>query len=961
MTNKVLLIGWDAADWKVINALIEQDKMPHTAALIERGVMGDLATLHPVLSPMLWTSIATGKRPYKHGILGFTEPTPDGASVQPVSQLSRKTKAIWNILNQQGLRSHVIGWWPSHPVEPINGVMVSNHFHTAVGPLEQPWPVAPGMVHPKRVEAELAELRLNPNELVAEQVLPFVPRAGEIDQDQDRRLASVMKILAECSTVHAAATWAMANEPWDFMGVYYDAIDHFCHGFMRYHPPRRPHIPERDYELYRGVVEAAYRFHDMMLGAMLTMVPEDTTVIICSDHGFHPDHLRPVQLPKEPAAPAIEHRDLGVLLMAGPAFKRDALIHGANLLDITPTILTLYGLPVGEDMDGKPLLDAFGRPPRIETIPSWDRVAGDDARLAAEQQYDPIAAKEAMDQLVALGYVEAPGPDGEKAVGNTVRELRYNLARAYMDGGFHARGETVLAELYAAHPDQYRFGVHLAICYRAAGKVAELRALVEGMTRDRRAAAARAGEELQEFVDQTRARQATERQLTAEGEIDPQRLSEEEARRYDELRATARFDTSDLDYLMGWVLMAEGEPGQALERLERAGQAQPRRPGLHVQIGEALLALRQWTRAEQAFRRALAIDPREPHALLGVAKACLRQKRVDDGVAAALDSIACLYHNPMAHYVLGLGLLRMRRYQRAAEAVRVAVALNPNFERAHRFLARYARRVEKDVAKSLEHWAVVRYLRAQRATGSRQPVDPGVAAQLLGVAPEPDQEPDQEAGQVAYNAAPGPVPDKRAVPEDPAEYVTIVTGLPRSGTSMMMQMLAAGSLPVLTDDRRVADTDNPRGYFELEQATRLRVDRSWLPSAKGHAVKIVAQLLPYLAGDSVYRVLFMDRDLSEVLSSQRVMLQNLGRPPADLSDAQLEAAFRHQLRQVRLWLARQPNVKTLFVSHREVVDAPLTVARRVNEFLGGGLDTAAMAEVVEPSLYRQRTAHNAPG
>ena len=99
---------------------------------------------------MLWTSIATGKWPFKHGILGFSEPTPDGAGVQPVSQLSRKTKAVWNILNQEGYRCNVIGWWPSHPVEPLNGVMVSNHYHTALGPPEQPWPIAPGMQdHPQ--------------------------------------------------------------------------------------------------------------------------------------------------------------------------------------------------------------------------------------------------------------------------------------------------------------------------------------------------------------------------------------------------------------------------------------------------------------------------------------------------------------------------------------------------------------------------------------------------------------------------------------------------------------------------------------------------------------------------------------------------------------------------------------------------------------------------------------------
>ena len=99
----------------------------------------------------------------------------------------------------------------------------------------------------------------------------------------------------------------------------------------------------------------------------------------------------------------MEHRDLGMLIMAGPGLKQDALIHGANLLDITPTILTLYGLPVGEDMDGKPLLDAFEQPPEVKTIPSWDAVPGADGRLSREQQFDPLTAKEAMDQLVALG------------------------------------------------------------------------------------------------------------------------------------------------------------------------------------------------------------------------------------------------------------------------------------------------------------------------------------------------------------------------------------------------------------------------------------------------------------------------------------------------------------------------------------------------------------------------------
>ena len=135
--KKVLLIGWDAADWKVINPLMDAGKMPNVQRLVENGVMGQIATLHPPLSPMLWTSIATGKRPFKHGIHGFTEPTPDGLNVQPVTNLSRRCKAVWNILNQNDVRSIVIGWWPSHPAEPLDGVTVSDHYHRAYGPLEK--------------------------------------------------------------------------------------------------------------------------------------------------------------------------------------------------------------------------------------------------------------------------------------------------------------------------------------------------------------------------------------------------------------------------------------------------------------------------------------------------------------------------------------------------------------------------------------------------------------------------------------------------------------------------------------------------------------------------------------------------------------------------------------------------------------------------------------------------------
>ncbi len=990
MSRRTLVIGWDAADWKVIHDLIEQGRLPHTQALIERGTMGDLATLHPVLSPMLWTTIATGKRPFKHGILGFTEPTPDGAAVQPVSQLGRTAKAIWNIFHQQGMRQHVIGWWPSHPVEPIDGVMVSNHFQTALGPPEAPWPLAPGMVHPPHLAETLAGLRINPNELLPEQILPFVPLAAEIDQDQDRRLGMVMKILAECVSVHAAALWALEHAPWDFAAVYYDAIDHFCHGFMKYRAPRRPHIPERDFALYGGVVDMAYVFHDLMLGAMLAKVPEETTVIVCSDHGFHPDHLRPVLLPKEPAGPAIEHRDLGMVILAGPGIRRDRLIHGASVLDIAPTVLALHGLPVGEDMDGKVLAEAFETPPAVATVPSWDAVPGDAARLAAESLYDPLAAKEAMDQLVALGYVEALAEDRAEAVASTARELRFNLARSYMDAGRHLDALPLLAALYTETPDQYRFGVQLALCYRALDLVAELRDLVERLTADRQAAALKARADLEALAERLKARQTAAGELEADGGIDPDRLAEDERREYDRLRLLARFNPFDLDYLMGWVLAAQGQPERALAHLKRAERADARRPGLQVQIGETLLGLGRVGDAERAFERALALDPLSPHANLGLAKVRLKQRRGEDSIGLALAAVNALYQNPLAHYVLGLGLWRAGQYLRAAEAMRVAVGINPHFERAHRFLARYALRFEQDLAKSREHWRLVREIRGLKrdkrlarladaalvleglspegAPEASREFDrdgnrPGLGSGLglgLGLGPVLGLEPTLEPALGAGVPSPASAADRSALPGHWRDCITVVSGLPRSGTSLAMQMLSAGGIAPVTDRERAADIDNPRGYFEHRSATRLREERDWLGEAKGRAVKIVAQLLPYLPGEHPYRVLFLERDLDEVLRSQAAMLARLGRAAAKLSDAQLKAAYRRQLRQVAAWLARQPNCAVLHLPHADAIADPAGTAARVAAFLGGDLDESAMAAAVDRRLYRQRAAPGTP-
>jgi hypothetical protein len=192
---------------------------------------------------------------------------------------------------------------------------------------------------------------------------------------------------------------------------------------------------------------------------------------------------------------------------------------------------------------------------------------------------------------------------------------------------------------------------------------------------------------------------------------------------------------------------------------------------------------------------------------------------------------------------------------------------------------------------------------------------------------------------------------------EPFPWITVVSGLPRSGTSLMMQALAAGGLPPLTDDRRAPDASNPRGYLEFEAVKRLKVDRSWLPQARGRAIKIIHLLLPELieaAGENEFRIVLMRRPMEEILASQRAMLARQGRAGAALPDAQLGALFADQMERVERLLAGRPEFRICTVHYPALVANPETETARVNLFLGGKLDEAAMARAVEPALYRER-------
>ena len=186
------------------------------------------------------------------------------------------------------------------------------------------------------------------------------------------------------------------------------------------------------------------------------------------------------------------------------------------------------------------------------------------------------------------------------------------------------------------------------------------------------------------------------------------------------------------------------------------------------------------------------------------------------------------------------------------------------------------------------------------------------------------------------------------------EIVTIVSGLPRSGTSMMMKMLEAGGIEPLTDHVREADKDNPKGYYEFERVKQLEHDKAWVADAQGKVVKVISALLKHLPDDYTYRVIFMRRKIEEILASQRKMLIRRGEDPDKVDDVKMAQLFERHLKQVQNWMAEQPNVEVIEVSFNETVQDPMTQAEQVDEFLGGGLDIERMVNVVDPALYRQR-------
>ena len=892
--QRLLLVGWDSADWKIIHPLLDSGELPGLARLVESGTSGNLTTLEPQLSPMLWTSIATGKMAYHHGVPGFTEVDPGTGAVVPVSAATRKCRTLWEILASRGLRSHVVSWFATHGEEDHPGCVVSNMFchvaNTQPGQDPAEWaPPPPGTTWPADLAATMNDLRVSPHDIDPDDLIRlFVPQAHTVDQTKDRRLWGLAEKLAEACSGHNAATHLLETEPdWDFMAVYYRTVDEISHFFMPYHPPRMEGIPEADFELYKQVVTGIYKLHDLFLCRLLQLAGPDTAIVLVSDHGFHSDHLRPKFTPRVPAGITVWHRPQGVFIASGAGFKRDELVYGARLLDVAPTILHWFGLPVGADMEGRVLEEIFDGPKRpVETVPTWE--TGEDSQRK-RKSLGPGADKALLEQFVALGYIDEIPDDPGQAAAETNRENDWNIARACMYGQRYAQALPLLENCFHAAPFRTDYAQVLATCQMQLGLLDE--------------------------ADATVAKAAETFGRTEQADL---------------VRASIAIQKEDFH--------------AALEALERVREKSPGEVQLQLMLAQSYLALRRFSDAETAARAVLAADPHNAQAFLVLARGFLHADRAEEAADAAAECIGLQFGNPQGHFLLGAALASQEQLEEAVRPLENCLHLAPTFLRAQRLLARVYRRLgqpERAAVCESQAFTALHDLRQEQAAAEAAVREQAGARAAVRAEQDRTRQIEIDRQKAEYDAI------------EPKEFL-IVSGLPRSGTSLMMQILRAGGIEPLTDAKRAADEDNPEGYWEWDDIKKLPKNPRLIEQAEGKAVKVISALLPNLPGKHRYTIIYMVRPTEQVVDSQWAMLARKGTQPKSEKKHLIEVQEHHS-QQIRAVLKKSERVTLLEVSFPDLVADPEPMIAKLAKLLPGRFTPGpAVTACVKPQLFRNR-------
>jgi predicted AlkP superfamily phosphohydrolase/phosphomutase len=409
-----LLIGIDGLDWERVSRLVDEGRMPNTGRLITGGASGMLRSIHPYRSPSVWTTIATGKTEEKHGISGFMAYGPAARDEMLASSNLRNAKAIWQILSSAERSVGIIGWLVTYPADPVNGYMISSLSVLQLSrrpgdevPEEEFEELRKGVYPPELWDAA-ARFRHTEEDIPEEDLLPLLGTTEYLGESEAvERMHHLARFRAADLTALGMAEHLFAARETDFSAIYFRGNDIVSHFFWRYMEPdtwkERP--SEEMIETFAPVIDRYYELADDIVGRLLAIRDERTIVILLSDHGFA-GHRGYPGFDGGVAMGTNMHREQGTIVLNGPNIVPGAEIEGASVLDVTPTVLALSGLPIGRDMDGKPLVAAIDR-----AFLARHPVAYVDTYESQEDAGDtePVASPiddEVKEMLRSLGYID---------------------------------------------------------------------------------------------------------------------------------------------------------------------------------------------------------------------------------------------------------------------------------------------------------------------------------------------------------------------------------------------------------------------------------------------------------------------------------------------------------------------------------------------------------------------------
>jgi hypothetical protein len=411
---KFLIVGIDSLDWDLVQELVARGRMPNMARLMEDGASGILRSIPPFHSPDIWTCIATGKSDEKHGITGYTAGGDDVVGGPLATSNLRRAKALWNIFSSAERTVGVIGWLITFPAEPVNGYTISDNTvflipsELFVGAKGQVFEDMRKGVYPPELWDEVAGLRVAEATLPEEETSGLLGARVPAGEVASRLLISLKRFTAGDLAVVNLVTHLAVSRPTDFTAVYLRGTDLVSHFFWRFKDPDswgRAKLSAAAIKAFGPVVDRYYEKTDAMLGEILKTRDDDTIVIVCSDHGFA-GHRGYPGFKGDVAIGSQAHRAEGTIILAGPGIVRGKRIEGATVYDIAPTILVLAGLPVGRDMDGRPLVEAIA-PSYLKVRPVASIETYETEARTGEQE--PVASPvddETKEMLRSLGYIK---------------------------------------------------------------------------------------------------------------------------------------------------------------------------------------------------------------------------------------------------------------------------------------------------------------------------------------------------------------------------------------------------------------------------------------------------------------------------------------------------------------------------------------------------------------------------